>query len=131
MKTSLIRQKLKDHYCESDRPLYNWELHKITSTVPLSFRSPYIQFILAVLRVSVAVLVYPVPTSIRSRTFLHPSRPRISFNPGPGEILLQSKDYRSIVNFKRCRCVYFSDSHPTPGGGGVWFFDNFVKLIYF
>ena len=112
MKTSLIRQKLKDYHCE----LRNY------INIPLSLSSLYIQIILAVLRVSVAVLVYPVPTSIRSRTFLHPSRPRISFNPGPGEILLQSKDYRSIVNFKRCRGVYFSDSHPTPGGGGGYDF---------
>ena len=70
----------------------------------LKFSSLYIQFNSAVLRVSVAVLVSPVPTSTRSRTFLHPSRLRISFNPGPGEILLPSKDCRFIIfNFNRCQ----------------------------
>ena len=68
----------------------------------------YIQFILAVLMVFVAVLVSPVPTSIRRRTFLHPFRPGISFNPGPGEILLPSKDYRFIFNFYRSECLAYA-----------------------
>ena len=83
----------------------------------LKYSSLYIQFNLAVLRVSVAVLVSPVPTSTRSRTFLHPSRLRISFNPGPGEILLPSKDCRSIIfNFHRCQgCILFRIT-PHPQG---------------